>query len=132
MMSDLLFLMYNVWCLMSEVRSRTSDVLRQMLCLMCDIWMMSDVWCQMLDFRRLMSDVCMSEWCLMSVCLLSVVRCLMYDVLCSIPGGKIFYPHAWTKKDWSYLQCILCFQECLREVQSTNNKKWFINNNIIK
>lgn len=148
--SDVRCLMFDVWCVMSDVRCLKSEVghlMSYVRCYKLDVWYMDDVWCLMSDIRRQMSDDrCLYVWMMTDVCcqksdmwymyvwrLMYDFLCLMYDVLCSIPGGKIiFHPHALTKEYSSYLLCILCFQECLKEVQSTNNKKWFISNNIIK
>ena len=103
LMSGVWFLMWHVWCHMSDV-----SYVIYVWCLMSDVWCviyvclmryMCDDWCQTSDLktynRHLTSDVwCIMSyvkchmsyvWCLMSeICVMSDVTCLMSYVLCLV------------------------------------------------
>ena len=112
--SDVRCLMFDVWCVMSDVRCLKSEVghlMSYVRCYKSDVWYMDDVWCLMSDIRHQMSDDrCLYVWMMTDVCcqksdmwymyvwrLMYDFLCLMYDVLCSIPGGKYSIHMHWLK-----------------------------------
>ena len=108
-MSNFQWLMSDVWCLMSDVRSPLSEgPLCDGHCLMLNIrCRMSDVFCLTSDGRCLMSNVRSAKSDVR--CLLSDVRCLMSDVQC---------PMRDVRNPISDVRCPICdvqcpFAECL-------------------